>query len=332
MKKILAIVHRDFKSGIRDWLIVYLCLAPFLIAFVLRLFIPAAHSGSFISLGTLTNDPAFELLSPYTRVEVFNSQEALIKRIEKNDDLIGIISKQDKTYTFIKQGNETLDAEPIVKALLYQELNPNTKPLISVKISDIGYEMSPLKLQGGILLMLFTTVFGGMFIVLNFVDEKMGQTLKALNVTPISRLQMIIGKSVIGFSLPIIGSFGAAWILGFKGISYGLFLLTILSTALISMIIGFVIGILNNEPIAAVASMKIVFLPVLVSVFGAMFLNEKWHPILYWSPFYWAYDSLHAILTNQAQFALVGKNALIILVLTGFVFLALKKKINEGFN
>lgn len=331
MKKILAIIQRDVKNGMRDWLIVYLTLAPFLIALILRLFIPATQNG-FFSIAVLENDPLEALMASYAKVETFKTESDMIERINRNDDIMGILSKPNHQYEIIKQGNEAMDYTSFLEPLLYNGIITDSQFDHYIQISNIDFTMSPLKLQGGILIMLFSTVFGGMFIVLNMVDEKMSNTIKALNVTPASRFQVVIGKGFIGFLLPIIGALGAAWILGFSGIAYGVFLLTIIATALISLIIGFVIGILNDEPIAAVASMKIVFVPVLLSVFGAMFLSEKWQPLLYWSPYYWSYKSLHDILMQQAQIETILLNALWILLITVLVFLGLKKKIREGFQ
>lgn len=331
MNKIFAIVRRDVKNGMRDWLIVYLSIAPFLIALILRLFIPATQNG-FFSVAVLENDPVKPLMTAYAKVETFENETAMIERINRNDDIMGLITKPNNQYEVIKQGNEAMDYSAFLEPLLYNGLVSDAQYDHYIKLSNVNFTMSPLKLQGGILIMLFSTVFGGMFIVLNMVDEKMSNTLKALNVTPTARFQVIIGKGFIGFLLPIIGALGAAWILGFSGIAYGAFLITIIATALISLIIGFVIGILNDEPIAAVASMKIVFVPVLLSVFGAMFLSEKWHPLLYWSPYYWSYKSLYDILMQQAQMQTILLNALWIVMITAFVFLGLRKKIKEGFQ
>lgn len=331
MKKILAIIQRDVKSGLRDWLIVYLSIAPFLIALILKLFIPAAQD-SLITIGTIETDPLVSILEPYAKVNTFETEDLLIERVKKRDDFIAVISVGEDKYRLIKQGNETIDYSTSIKALLYDHFDQEVNLPINIKVTDIGFEMSPLKIEGGILLILFTTVFGGMFIVLNMVEEKMSNTIKALNVTTTTRLQVVLGKGFIGFCLPIVGSLGSVLILGFTDIPYGLFLLTVISIALISLIIGFVIGILNNEPIAAVASMKIVFMPVLLSVFGAIFLKESLHFLLYWSPYYWAYKSMKSVLLNQATLSEIGMNSGIILIITLMVFLALRKKITEGFQ
>jgi ABC-2 type transport system permease protein len=328
MKNILNIVMRDIRSGIRDWLIVYLFIAPFLLAFILRLLIPGTGD-SMIHVVVAENDPLISVIEQYARVETVKTEEEIRERVLRMDDAIGVVSL-DRSYRIVMQGNEPAYSAGLLSSLLERISNPNTKLPIEIRLSDIEWEVSPLKLQGGALLIILSTIFAGMFIVLNLVDEKMHNTLRALNVTPVSRFQLVAGKSVIGLLYPPISCTIAAWILGFSGLNIPMFIFTVFTISLISIIIGFGIGTVNDDPIAAVASMKVVFLPVLASFFGAMFLSPKWQWILYWSPFYWAYKSVNAILLQEAIWSRLILHSSLIVLITALVFLALRKRIQNG--
>lgn len=330
MKKILAIIGRDIKSGTRDWLIIYLSLASILIALILKALIPSVSNSSLNLVVTEDTSPAFvQYLESKAQVSLVSDQAALEERVLRIDDVLGVV-ETGGTYSIIKQGNEAYQMEEPLRYILNAYDSQDVKLPIKIMFSDIGWRMSPIKLEGGALLIIFTTVFGGMLILLNLVEEKMSNTLSAINVTPISRSQFIFGKGILGFSIPIIGGISAALILGFTGINIAMFIVTVVALAFISIIIGFSIGVMNSEPISAIASMKMVFFPVLASVFGAMFLPEKWLVILYWSPYYWAYQSIHGILLQEATWHMVLVNAGIIIGLTGLVFLALRKRIQHG--
>jgi len=330
MKKILAIIGRDIKSGTRDWLIIYLSLASILIALILKALIPSVSNSSLNLVVTEDTSPAFvQYLEGKAQVSLVSDQAALEERVLRIDDVLGVV-ETGGTYSIIKQGNEAYQMEEPLRYILNAYDSQDVKLPIKIVFSDIGWRMSPIKLEGGALLIIFTTVFGGMLILLNLVEEKMSNTLSAINVTPISRAQFIFGKGILGFSIPIIGGISAALILGFTGINIAMFIVTVVALAFISIIIGFSIGVMNSEPISAIASMKMVFFPVLASVFGAMFLPEKWLVILYWSPYYWAYQSIHSILLQEATWQMVLVNAGIIIGLTGLVFLALRKRIQHG--
>ncbi|MBT9135758.1 MAG: hypothetical protein DDT34_00823 [Firmicutes bacterium] len=330
MNKILAIIGRDLKSGTRDWLIIYLSLASILVALLLRALIPSVGESTLslvvlqdISPGLLAH------LDDQARVSQVQNIAALRERVLRIDDVFGVV-ETDQGFEIVRQGNENIPMEAPLRFIL-NSYGREAAPLpMQVAFSDVGWRLSPIKLEGGTLLIIFTTVFGGMLILLNLVEEKMSNTLSAINVAPLHRSQFIIGKGILGFIIPIIGGISAAMILGFSGINISMFLVTVVAIAFISIIIGFSIGVLNNEPIAAISSMKMVYFPILASIFGAMFLPSRWLPILYWSPFYWAYDSMRAILLQEASWGQVSFNAAVILALTGVVFMLLRKKIQHG--
>lgn len=333
MKKMLAIISRDIKSGTRDWLIIYLSLASLLIALILRTLIPGLSSSS-LSVVMLDNADSklVDILSERATILLVDSQEALEERILRLDDVYGVIEQSDGTYKIINQGNEALPMNDTLRYMINAYSGQSVTLPFEVAFSDIGWMMSPLKLEGGSLLIIFTTVFGGMLILLNLVEEKMSNTLSAINVSPISRTQFVVGKGLLGFMIPIFGGFGSALILGFTEIDFLMYFVSVVSISLISIIIGFSIGVVNNEPISAIASMKIVFVPILASIFGAMFLSDQWQFVLYWSPFYWAYDSIHAILLDEATWGQILRNSGLIILLTGLVFLGLRKRIQNGLN
>ncbi len=330
MNKIMAVIGRDIRSGTRDWLIIYLSFAAILIALILRALIPSVSSSALnvVMLENATPE-LITFIEANATVSFVDDEEALKERILRIDDVVGLKEVNGK-FEIIKQGNEAIPMETSLKMIMATYGKDTSNLPMTVAFSDIGWEISPIKLEGGSILIIFTTVFGGMLILLNLVEEKMSNTLSAINVTPMSRPQFIFGKGILGFSIPVIGGICAAIILGFGGINIWMFIVSILSIALISIIVGFSIGVTNNEPISAIASMKMVFVPILASVFGAMFLPDKWHFTLYWSPYYWAYDSIHAILLQEATWLQVLRDSGIIIVLTGLIFLALRKRIMQG--
>ena len=91
----------------------------------------------------------------------------------------------------------------------------------------------------------------------------MSNTISAINVSTVTRPEFVIGKGMTGFLIPIIGAFGVMFIMGFEGINYAMFTILLACISLISLIIGFSVGVVNTEPISAVASMKTTFVPVL---------------------------------------------------------------------
>ncbi len=331
MRKILTIFSRDIKSGIRDWLILYLIIAPIMIAFILSLVIPGVSDTNLNIVMTKQNNSINEYLNDFANIEYVDSLEKINERVLKMDDVFGLVPSGD-SYKIIAQGNENASMTEALQYIIVNHLNKETSIPISVEISDIGWRESPIKLEATSILLLFTSVFGGMLIMLNLVEEKMSNTLNSINVTTVSRLEFVIGKSLLGFIVPIIGSIGAVIILHYTQINYLHLIVTMLALGLTSVVIGFAIGVYNNEPIAAIASMKGVFMPLILSVAGAMFLSDKLQFLLFWSPFYWAYKNIKDLLLYQASLGQIMINNIFILVISCSVFIILRKRISKGFN
>jgi len=70
--------------------------------------------------------------------------------------------------------------------------------------------------------------------------------------------------------------------------------------------------------------------PLAASVAGYEFLSEKWQWVLYWSPFYWAFDAVTAIILKEATWLQILRNCGVILFISVLVFLLLQKKIKRG--
>lgn len=332
IKKALAITNRDIKSGLRDYMILYIIFFPFILALILKMLTTSAGSTTInIAVDNSIDNYTIEYLKDFGRVEVVKNIDEVNKRVKDSDDIFGLV-KEGKNYNIINQGNEIEGTVEILSFIIDSYENKEINIPAEVRISDVGWELSPLKQYGGSLMIIFMSVLGGMLILINIVEEKQYNTLPAINVSPIKRLEYIIGKGLLGFIVPILHGFGIIAILDYGDINYGMVALVIFSIALISIIIGFVIGVMNDNQLSAISSMKVLFIPVLGSIFGAIYLKQKWHFLLYWSPFYWAFDGMNSIILQEATWNQILINCSIIGLITAIVFALLSKRINRGLN
>lgn len=330
LKRVLTIFYRDIKSGTRDYMIFYILIIPLVLAALLRAFIPSAGA-NVIKMAVMEDaDQAFvQLLEEHGKVETFSSREKIINRVGAADDIFGVIASGN-SVEIISAGNESEGSLELVQAVVNSWYNSDVETPISVSFSDMGWQLSPLGQYGSSFLVIFISIFGGMIILINLVEEKQYNTLSAINVTPLRRFEYVIGKGLLGFIIPVLHAYAILLILGYTRINYLMVTLVVLAIALIGVIIGFSIGIYNDEPIGAIASMKVVFIPIFGSIFGGIFLAEKWHPLLYWSPFYWAFRSMDRIVLEQAGWLEIIRNCVFILLLSALVFLFLRKRIQRG--
>lgn len=332
LSKVFRILQRDIKSGMRDYMVLYIIIFPFILAFILKMMTTSVGSITVnVAVDNTISEDMILYLEDYSKVEIFDSNSKMIERVQRTDDIFGI-TMIDGNYVVYQQGNETQGTVEILDLIVTSYENQDLEVPIDVRISDIDWKLSPLKQYGGSLLAIFMSVLGGMVILINLIEEKTEKTLTAINVSPTKRSEFVIGKGLMGFILPIFHSIGMLLLLNFGRIDYFMVLVTTMSIALISVVIGFSIGVTNDNILAGISSLKMMFLPVLGSILGAIFLNVKWHPFLYWSPFYWAFKSMDAIILKEATWGMILVNSGIIMGISLLVFAGLSKKISRGLN
>lgn len=327
MRRILAIFKRDMKSNFREFLLIYIIVAPLLLAIGLRFFIPNVNTtGLTFAIDAKVSSEVISEFKKYGKVELCDSLDQLEERVKKIDDVTALTVKDQSEYQIIVEGNEKNN---IIRTILESmELEKDDVPL--VEFSDIGYKLSPLTSIGSVSIILMAIVLSGMVIGLSIIEDKELDILSALNVTPLTRGEYIFGKSLVGFLLALFLPLLILWIIGLTDINYLMVLVIALISSLVSMIYGFLIGVSSPNQMAGIAMLKILLLPVSASVIGAILLPENLQFLLYWSPIYWAYKGLYNTVLDISTWNMVGVYSLWIIGLTLIVFIIFKHKIREG--
>ncbi|WBW95636.1 ABC transporter permease [Oceanirhabdus sp. W0125-5] len=329
-KKIWTIFLRDLKASKRDFIALYIIVFPVLFAFGINLLTPSINDTTVnLALIEGENPAQVEYLKDFAKVEVFKDVEAVEKRIAKRDDIIGIIP-DGEDYYILQQGNEGEEVVGYAKALLtFYEQDVQIEDT-NAEIIELGRTVPPLKKLLVNLTILLTSILGGMLIALNIVDEKVDRTIRAMHLSPVSRIGYILGKSLIGILLPIYGTAAVVWITGFKNINVGQMGIILLVSTIISTLVGFIQGLKNDDIISAAANIKILFLPMAASIAAVELLGDKWQKFFYWSPFYWAYKGNDAVLSYSATWEQIIGYSLIVLLISAGVYVYLAPKIIKG--
>ena len=329
-KRIWIIFIRDLKVNSKDFISLYILLIPILFAVCINLFAPGINDTTInLALIEGENQDQVEYLQRFAKVELFKNTEEIEKRVEKRDAIIGIIPKIDGYY-LMSQGDESQGIVDYAKLLVsFYELDIDTEDSKG-ELMEFGRSVPPLKKSLVNTSILFISVLGGMLIALNIVEEKVDNTISAINLTPTSRTSFVLGKSVIGVLYAVFGSIALLFITGFGRVNILQLLLILLVTSLLSILVGFIQGLTNTDIISAAASIKLLFLPMIAGVLSIEIHGDKWQKFFYWNPFYWAYKGNDIILAKSGTWGQILVYSGLVLLLSGIVFIFLAPKIRKG--
>lgn len=332
IKKLFTVFKRDFLSARRDAMATYIIVIPFILAVGIILFAPGLNDTT-VKLAMLKSDDIehIEYMQQFSKVELFSSVDELERRVEKRDD-IAAIAPTGKSYEIILQGNESEIVEDYAVLLntLY-ELEA-TEEETTAQLISFGRTVPPLKTILVNMLILMTIMLAGMLIAISIVEEKTENTISAINVTPVSQTVFVVGKSLFGGVVAMVGIIGAVLITGFHDINWFMIILVGLTSMILSLVIGFLQGLSSEDIMEAAGSVKILMLPIGGSIAGYELLADKWQWTMYWSPFYWAYKANTMILSKTADWGTVLLCTAMVIGLSLIVYLVYLPKLRKGLS
>lgn len=330
INKIWTIFLRDFKVNRRDFLAGYILVVPLLLALGINLLTPSVNNTSVnLALIASENPAQVNYLEDFANVELLKDAAAVEARVARRDNIIGILP-EGNDYYLLQQGNEAEGVVDYARILLtfYEEdvqiANSNAT------IYDFGRTVPPLKKMLVNIMILLISIMAGMLIAINIVEEKVDRTIRAIHLSPVSRLAFLLGKSMMGIFLTVYGTIALLLITGFGDVNWLQMMIFVLISTLLSILVGFIQGLTNDDVMNAAANIKVMFLPVAAAIIAIEILSDKWQVLFYWVPFYWSYKGNDAILTQTATWPQVLGYSLIVLALSAVVFVKLVPKIRKG--
>jgi len=332
INKLFIIFQKDFLSARRDAMATYIMVIPLILAVGITLFAPGLNDTT-VKLAMLKSDDIehIEYMQQFSKVELFSSMEELERRVEKRDD-IAAIAPTGNSYEIILQGNESEIVEEYAVLLntLY-ELG-STEEETTAQLISFGRTVPPLKTMLVNILILMTIMLAGMLIAISIVEEKAENTINAINVTPISQTAFVVGKSLFGGTVAMLGIIGAVLITGFYDINWFMIVLVGLTSMILSLVVGFLQGLSSEDIMEAAASVKIMMLPMAGSIAVYEFVADKWQWTMYWSPFYWAYKANTMILSKTADWGTVLLCTAMVIGLSLIVYLVSLPRLRRGLS
>lgn len=323
MKGIVSLMKQDMTRAFRDNLMIYLIIAPLLLALGMRFLLPSVEDAGITFAVEEKVDMALQgRLQAYGRVEVYEGYEALMKRVEAVDSVPGLMQKEGH-YILMLEGDEPPELTNVYLSTFQAVIeNRESFKVEHQYLEEKSYFILELFT---ISMMMLASLFGGIVSGFNIVSDRESKVIRAINASPVTAIQYIAAKGIIALGIGILLTIGSSLIMVGKGISYLHLTISTLSAYGISLIILLLIGSFAENQISAIAVIKLL-MPIYLAVpIISVFVKEQLQFLFYLFPNYWQFQTLgHLFLTGQPyhHFYL----SLVLTLLTGTVFMLLLAK------
>ncbi|MFZ5967772.1 MAG: ABC transporter permease [Bacillota bacterium] len=312
MRKILSMLSMDVKLITRNPIVLYMAIAPALLAFVYLAVLGNLGQGT-MSFVVAKDVPAaiIKNLEKVGDVEIAADEFAVKQRVERFDSIAGVVL-QDNDYKIVLEGNEGVVFSKQVSLLISRAVSNDIPNFTSEKIASKGNIIIELTAVSLLLTALFisSTVSG-----FNVVAERESKAIRALAVSPMSLRTFMSARTLIALLLGLGNIVLCVLIMGRSEDMIAFVLAAVCSVAVIALIaIG--LGCTANNQIAAIASIKLIMPACLILPISSYFVPERFKMFYYWLPNYWQFESLLSAWTGS-----VNWSANIAMLVTGFVWL-----------
>jgi len=284
-----------------------------------------------------------EVLDPYAKIMEYPSIEAMEQKLRGIGSTEGLYwnSKEEKFISVLEKspkGNSMFSvAGQIIRQYFFMQENGDTEPIVSFKsgvpdeLSDRSV-ISPVASTGGSIFFVFMIIIVGFIIGLGIVDDKENGTDRAILVSPVTKTEYFIGKSIYPIILILVYAIIALAILGLMDVNIGqVYAMTIVSLPL-TLLFGLLLGALADNENEAIGIGKLLAWVVMLAILGGTLLPDNWQWAVWWAPFYWIFNILESVFNNTAEWGDLAWKSLVALALTAGFFILLRNKIIKGLS
>jgi len=272
LSRILAVMRKDVQSGRRESIITYLILSPLVMAFGFRLLLPILEGpGLTYAVAADVDVAVVAALDEAGKALVLPDRSAVMERVQRIDDVPGVIAGEGGLPTVVLEGNEAAWVQAVPGMVLDAAAGPD----LDVQWESLGGEASRLRFILGALMAFTVLLLGGIAIGFLVLEEKESGTLRVFTTSPVSFAEYLTAKvlGVAAVSLPL--GVAATWILLGPTPLVPL-LVACLGALPAALLLGFLVATFAQDQVAAIALLKsLLFVFTSVPVAG-FFLTGSW--------------------------------------------------------
>lgn len=290
--RIRNLLAKDLLYSTRESILVYSLAAVLVMAVGALFFLPSLEQMD-VTLAVDESVPpeVARQLEAYGRVEHYAGYDRLRERVLAFDDVPGIYYSGGE-YVVLLEGNEESYVRELPGVILDRVLLG--EDVVELSTVSLGRERSPVRKYTAMFFLMSMFLIGGMFIGLSIIDDRQSGTIRALAVAPLNVLEYMIAKSALGLVVVVASTLAVATILlGPAAVNYPLLLIWVVSSLGVAILTGFLIGLISNNMITAIAMVKVMTLFITGVTMAALFLPDRLKWLLYVFPNYWSVEGFN---------------------------------------
>jgi len=320
MREFISLIKKDITNAFRDKLLMYIIVAPIIMAILILLFAPSLDSPKLrFAVDNSVPHSFTNELEKYGTIESFNSFSKLEQRVLMSDDVPGIIYR-DGEFEVILQGNEE-DYLKSLPGMIIDNASQSTS-IMPIEIQSLDVNRSIIRNVLEVSILVIIIIMGGAIMGLMIVGDKESKAIKSLAVSPLTTGKYLFEKAVASVIYSFVSSFVVAFIMWRFAFNAVNLLVLIIPFCLFGVAAGFLIGIFANNQNSSIVFIKTLSSVVIAISIASVFVPHKLEWMLYVFPNFWAFKVLKIVFIDKSlnyfnSFLIaIITNSLLVLALT----------------
>ncbi|MBN2049752.1 MAG: ABC transporter permease [Spirochaetales bacterium] len=348
MRQVFQMFLIDMKMSMKSFMGGYIIIVPILALLILRGFLPSVESTS-ANIAVVTSGPnaveagLVEELESFAHVSTYENVESLEQKLRGAGSTEGLY-RDPTTGQYVSVLERSLESNRafsvgarVVRQYTLGKIRPGTGRItrfeygVPVELSN-RTKTSPVATTGGAIFLVFLVIASGFIIGMGIVNDKEDGTDRAIRVSPVSKADYFIGKSIYPFMVILFYTIIGLLLLKLLHVNVLMTYTVAIISYSLSLLFGLLVGAIASNENEAIGLAKMLATVSMLSLLGGTLLPDRWQWVVWWSPLYWIFDIMEEVFTDTAAWGTLAWKSAVILGLTATYFLLLKKRIVRGLS
>lgn len=348
MRQLVHMFLIDARLTFKSAMGLYMFGAPLFLLLILRFFLPSVENSgatwAVVSEGPNAVEASMiEALDRYGTVARYDSIEMMERRLRGTGEVEGLYWDPE-AHQYVSVLERSIESNTafstgarIVRQHSLAQRYPDREPIVSFR-AHVPDELAdrtgnpPVATIGGAIYIVWLAIICAFLIGLGIINDKEYGTDRAYRVSPVTRTEYFVAKSIVPLLLLLFYSGLALVVLGLTNANLAHLLVAVLLSFAVSLLVGLLVGALTRNENEAIGLIKMIGMVMALGVLGGTLLPDGWQWVAFPIPFYWIFELLQGVFSLTETWASVGLKSLIVLGITSGFFVLLRRRIIAGLS